>query len=64
MSCAACGESVSVPLLDEPACPHCEAELRDITTSGRFFTKTVLTGPTSGGETPEQLPPPEADDDE
>lgn len=44
-SCDDCGESVSIPLLTEPACPHCEAEFRDITTSGLVFSRSTLTGP-------------------
>jgi DNA repair exonuclease SbcCD ATPase subunit len=64
MSCDVCGEQVSVPLLTEPACPHCEAEFRDVTTSGRFFTKAVLTGPESSPAEPEKLPPAEEEPDE
>ena len=50
-SCDSCGESVSVPLLTDPACPHCDAELRDITTAGLIFTRATLVGPetSSGG---------------
>lgn len=44
-SCDACGESISVPLLTEAACPHCDAELRDITTTGIVFSRAKLTGP-------------------
>lgn len=43
--CGACGASVSIPLLSEPACPHCGAELRDITTTGLIFTHATLVGP-------------------
>ncbi len=43
--CDSCGESVSVPLLTEPACPHCDAELRDLTTTGLIFDRTTLVGP-------------------
>ena len=51
-SCDSCGESVSVPLLTDPACPHCDAELRDTTTTGLIFSRTTLVGPEtpSGGE--------------
>ena len=50
-SCDSCGESVSVPLLTDPACPHCDAELRDITTAGLIFTRATLVGAetSSGG---------------
>ena len=44
-SCDSCGESVSVPLLTDPACPHCDAELRDVTTAGLIFTRATLVGP-------------------
>ena len=51
-SCDSCGESISVPLLTDPACPHCDAELRDITTAGLIFTRGTLVGPemSSGGD--------------
>ena len=50
-SCDSCGESVSVPLLTDPACPHCDAELRDVTTAGLIFTRATLVGAetSSGG---------------
>ena len=50
-SCDSCGESVSVPLLTDPVCPHCDAELRDVTTAGLIFTRATLVGPEtpSGG---------------
>lgn len=54
-SCDACGESVSIPLLSEPACPHCEAELRDITTTGIIFSRAKLTGPDAAAEPEEYV---------
>ena len=56
-SCDSCGESVSVSLLTDPACPHCDAELRDVTTAGLIFTRATLVGP----ETPSDG---DGDDDE
>lgn len=44
-TCHDCGGTVSIPLLSEPSCPHCDAELRDLTTTGIVFTRTVITGP-------------------
>jgi len=44
-TCESCGESVSIPLLTESACPHCEAQLRDISTTGILFKRAKLTGP-------------------
>jgi methyl-accepting chemotaxis protein len=44
-SCHGCEGTVSIPLLTEPSCPHCEAALRDLTTTGIIFTRAVLTGP-------------------
>lgn len=58
-SCDACGESVSIPLLTEPACPHCDSELRDITTTGILFSRAKLTGPE-----PDPEPDPEGGTDE
>lgn len=49
-SCHDCDESVSIPLLSEPACPHCRAELRDVTTTGIIFTRATLTGPEPDAE--------------
>jgi predicted nucleic acid-binding Zn-ribbon protein len=43
--CHDCEGDVSIPLLSEPSCPHCGAELRDVTTTGIIFTRAVLTGP-------------------
>ncbi len=44
-SCHACGDPISIPLLSDPSCPHCDAELRDVTTTGILFTRATLTGP-------------------
>ena len=46
-SCPDCEQSVSVPLLNDPACPHCGAEVRDVTTTGIVLTRGKLTGPES-----------------
>jgi len=43
--CHDCEASVSIPLLSEPSCPHCGADVRDVTTTGIIFTRAVLTGP-------------------
>lgn len=52
-NCSDCGESVSIPLLTEPACPHCEAEFRDVTTTGIVFRRSKLTGPDPGSDSQE-----------
>ncbi|WP_254840387.1 hypothetical protein [Natronomonas marina] len=62
-SCDACGESVSIPLLTEAACPHCDAALRDITTTGIIFSRAKLTGP-EPEHAPEPAPDSGDDDDE
>jgi chromosome segregation ATPase len=49
-SCPDCEQSVSVPLLTDPACPHCGAEVRDVTTTGIVLTRGKLTGPESSEE--------------
>jgi chromosome segregation ATPase len=49
-SCPDCEQSVSVPLLTDPACPHCGAEVRDVTTTGIILTRAKLTGPESSEE--------------
>jgi len=49
-SCHDCGDPVSIPLLSDPACPHCQAELRDVTTTGMIFTRATLTGPEPAAE--------------
>ena len=49
-SCPDCEQSVSVPLLNDPACPYCGAEVRDVTTTGIVLTRGKLTGPESSEE--------------
>ena len=41
--CAACGGTVHVGLLSEPACPHCESALREFEHVDSFFRKTTMT---------------------
>lgn len=42
--CGACDESVHVALMTEPACPHCEAQVRGVEPGSGFFGKPHLTG--------------------
>ena len=53
-SCPDCEQSVSVPLLTEPACPHCGAEVRDVTTTGIVFTRAKLTRRDPDEEDPDE----------
>ena len=53
-SCPDCEQSVSVPLLTEPTCPHCGAEVRDITTTGIVFTRAKLTRSDPDEEAPDE----------
>lgn len=41
--CAACGGTVHIGLLSEPACPHCESALRELEHVGSFLRKTTVT---------------------
>lgn len=52
-ACEACGETITIPLLSEPHCPHCEAGLRDLQPKRGFFGSNVLltgTPPALDGE--------------
>ncbi|PSQ40816.1 hypothetical protein BRD14_07650 [Halobacteriales archaeon SW_5_68_122] len=53
-SCPDCEQSVSIPLLTEPACPHCGAEVRDVTTTGVVLTQGKLTRPGPDEEDPDE----------
>ena len=53
-SCPDCEQSVSIPLLTEPACPHCGAEVRDVTTTGIVFTRAKLTRRDPDEEDPDE----------
>ncbi|WP_435194935.1 hypothetical protein [Natronomonas sp. EA1] len=43
-NCGACGESVNIALLTEPACPHCDTQVRGVEPASGFFGKPRLTG--------------------
>lgn len=43
-SCASCGESVDLGLLDEPACPHCESQFNDVEAGGWFRPNRLTIG--------------------
>lgn len=43
--CEECGGSITLGLLTEPACPHCESGFVDVEPTGRLFSSgTLLTG--------------------
>lgn len=42
--CDACGSEVNLALLTEPACPHCETELREVTDSTGWLFGTASVG--------------------
>jgi len=42
--CDACGNEVNLALLTEPACPHCETELRDVTASSGLLFGSATVG--------------------
>lgn len=44
-TCEACGESASVALLPEPACPACGTEIHDIVPEGSFRAPPTMVGP-------------------
>jgi chromosome segregation ATPase len=52
--CDACGESVRISLLTEPACPHCGTEARGIEPPGSLLGRTfdIGTAKLTGVETP------------
>jgi DNA repair exonuclease SbcCD ATPase subunit len=45
--CGACGEPVSLALLTEPTCPHCQSRVRNVVpgSGGMFGSNPRLTGP-------------------
>jgi uncharacterized protein YoxC len=50
-TCHDCGNSVSIPLLSEPSCPHCATEIGDVTTTGFIRTRGLLIGPDPDADT-------------
>lgn len=57
-ACEDCGGTVTVSLLNEPACPHCDATFTSVSPSRRFFgTAELVTG------TPPALEAGDEDDD-
>ncbi|MFB6089587.1 MAG: CopG family transcriptional regulator [Halobellus sp.] len=58
--CGACGESVTLPLLDAPFCPHCEATFEELDPKRGFFgSNRLVVGQRpalEAGEGPEEDP--------
>lgn len=48
-NCAACEEPIDVSLLDEAACPHCNAAFGGVTEASGFFGSPKLVGPEDQG---------------
>lgn len=51
--CDACGSEVNLALLTEPACPHCETELREVTDSAGWLFGSASVGNDGDGTTGE-----------